>query len=92
MREANTTDLSLLFLLAIIWVGVAELFYQVTVTLSLDSYPMQSAMIKKITTIQIGEMKMHLRNKKTFVQKSVFFYLERHNLFLVYTLPLHLKS
>ena len=27
--------------------------------------------IKKITTIQIGEMKMHLRNKKTFVQKSV---------------------
>lgn len=27
--------------------------------------------IKKITIIQIGEMKMHLRNKKTFVQKSV---------------------
>lgn len=26
--------------------------------------------IKKITIIQIGEMKMHLRNKKTFVQKS----------------------
>ncbi len=27
--------------------------------------------IKKINTRQIGEMKMHLRNKKTFVQKSV---------------------
>ena len=27
--------------------------------------------IKKIHNIQIGEMKMHLRNKKTFVQKSV---------------------
>ena len=27
--------------------------------------------IKKINSRQIGEMKMHLRNKKTFVQKSV---------------------
>lgn len=26
--------------------------------------------IKKITIIQIGEMKLHLRNKKTFIQKS----------------------